>query len=131
MSLTGPDAASLWLHLGAGLALYGLGLAMTVAPLTATVLDAVPPDRSGVASATNNATARVAGLVAVGALGTVAGDVFDLAAFQRAALTTAAFFALGAITAFVGVRAAPRRPDASGPEPATIPTEEENSGRSV
>jgi MFS family permease len=131
MSLTGADATSLWLHLGIGLLLYGLGLAMTVAPLTATVLDSVPPERSGVASATNNATARIAGLLAVGLLGTVAGDVFDLAAFQRAALTTAAFFALGAVTAFVGVRTASPRPDASGTGPTTIPTGEENSGRSV
>ena len=114
MSLTAAEVTSLWLHLGLGLPLYGLGLAMTVAPLTATVLDAVPPEGSGVASATNNATARVSGLVAVAVLGTVAGDVFDLAAFQRAALTTAAFFALGAVTAFVGVRAAPRRPGTLG-----------------
>ncbi len=104
MSLTGQDTPSLWVHLGIGLPLYGLGLAMTVAPLTATVLDSVPPTHSGVASAVNNATARVAGLLAVGFIGTVIGDVFDLHAFQRAALATAAFFAVGGFTALLGVR---------------------------
>jgi len=131
MSLTGTEAASLLLHLGAGLPLYGLGLAMTVAPLTATVLDSVPPERSGVASATNNATARIAGLLAVGLLGTVAGDVFALLAFRRAALTTAGFFALGGVTALVGVRAPRGRPAPSGTGPATIPSGEDSNGRSV
>ncbi len=60
MSSTGLDTSSLWAHLGIGLPLYGLGLAMTVAPLTATIMDSVSPTRSGVASAVNNATARVA-----------------------------------------------------------------------
>jgi len=104
MSLTQLDTPSLWVHLGIGLPVYGLGLAMTVAPLTATVLDSVTPARSGVASAVNNATARVAGLLAVGFIGTVIGGAFDLSAFRRAALATAAFFAIGGLTALAGVR---------------------------
>jgi MFS family permease len=113
MSLTGLDTPSLWVHLGIGLPLYGVGLAMTVAPLTATVLDSVPPTRSGVASAVNNATARVAGLLAVGFIGTVIGDVFDLPAFRRSALATAAFFAVGGFTALLGVRNTVRQQVAS------------------
>ena len=50
---------------------FGLGLAMTVAPLTATVLDSVEERRVGVASGVNNAVARVAGLVAIAAFGAI------------------------------------------------------------
>jgi cellobiose-specific phosphotransferase system component IIC len=67
-----------------------------------------------VASAVNNATARVAGLLAVGFIGTVIGDAFDLPAFQRAALATAAFFAVGGLTALLGVRNTVAQPAASG-----------------
>ncbi len=52
-----------------GVLVFGLGLAATVAPLTATVLDAVPAGRSGLASGTNNAVARIAGLLAIAAVG--------------------------------------------------------------
>jgi predicted MFS family arabinose efflux permease len=52
-----------------GVMLFAFGLAMTVAPLTAAVLGAVEAGHSGVASAVNNAVARVAGLVAIAAVG--------------------------------------------------------------
>lgn len=47
---------------------FALGLSMTVAPLTAAVLGAVDEHRAGIASGVNNAIARVAGLIAVGAV---------------------------------------------------------------
>lgn len=53
------------------LVLFALGLSMTVAPLTATVLADADSHNAGVASGVNNAIARVAGLVAVAAVGAV------------------------------------------------------------
>lgn len=52
-----------------GVLVFGLGLAATVAPLTAAVLAGVEQRQAGVGSAVNNAVARVAGLLAVAAVG--------------------------------------------------------------
>ena len=54
-----------------GLLLFALGLSMTVAPLTATVLADADESNAGIASGVNNAIARVAGLVAIAAVGAV------------------------------------------------------------
>ena len=55
----------------------GFGMAVTVAPLTTTVLNAVPAERSGAASGINNAVASVGSLLVIAALGTLALGVFD------------------------------------------------------
>jgi len=59
-----------------GVLVFGLGLSMTVAPLTATVLAGAPPHHSGIASGVNNAVARVAGLLAVAVVGAVCAAQF-------------------------------------------------------
>jgi EmrB/QacA subfamily drug resistance transporter len=56
--------------------LFGLGLAMTVAPLTATVLQAADRRHAGIASGVNNAIARVAQLLAIAAVGAVVSAQF-------------------------------------------------------
>jgi len=50
---------------------FGLGLAMTVAPLTATVLQAADRRHAGIASGINNSIARIAGLLAIAAIGAI------------------------------------------------------------
>ncbi|MGQ2915729.1 MFS transporter [Microbacterium aurantiacum] len=84
--------------------LMGLGLSATVAPLTAAVLGAVSTERSGIASAVNNAVARIAGLMAVAVLAAIVGGALDATGFHRAAIATAALLFAGAITSLLGIR---------------------------
>ncbi|QJU53260.1 MFS transporter [Herbiconiux sp. KACC 21604] len=84
---------------------FGLGMAITVAPLTSAILGAIEPARSGIASAVNNAVSRVAGLISVALASVVAGSVvLDLAGFHRVVLVTAVFFVAGALVSFAGIR---------------------------
>jgi EmrB/QacA subfamily drug resistance transporter len=68
--------ADYWSMIFPGVIVFGLGLAATVAPLTATVLGSVDASRSGLASGVNNAVARVASLLAIAALGAVVAGSF-------------------------------------------------------
>lgn len=60
-----------WTQLFPAVVVFGLGLSMTVAPLTAAILGDVETKKAGLASAINNAVARVAGLLAIGAIGVI------------------------------------------------------------
>lgn len=65
-----------WSHLYPCMCLMGLGMAMVVAPLSASVMGAVSADDAGAASGINNAVSRIAGLVAVAAMGGVASAAY-------------------------------------------------------
>jgi EmrB/QacA subfamily drug resistance transporter len=94
---------------------FGLGLALTVAPLTATVLAAAPAEHAGVASAINNDVARTASLIAVAVLPAVAGitgssyshpqELAD--GFRTAMFVAAAVCAAGGILAAFTIRNTP------------------------
>ena len=87
-----------------GQLVFGLGLSITVAPLTAAILGAVPTHDAGIGSAVNNAVARVAGLVTVAFAGIITGGVLDVASFHRALLVTAGLLVLGGLVSLVGIR---------------------------
>jgi hypothetical protein len=65
-----------WSQLFPAILLFGIGLSITVAPLTAAILGDVPQAQAGIASAVNNAIARIAGLVAIAAVGAVVASQF-------------------------------------------------------
>ena len=90
----------------------GLGLAVTVAPLTAAVLAAAPTQHAGIASAINNDVARVGGLIAVAVLPSIAGltgdsylhpEVFSTG-FHLAVLIAAGACVVGALIALLTIR---------------------------
>ncbi len=66
-----------------GVTLLALGLAVAVAPLTATVLSAAPAGHIGIGSGVNNAVARVAGLIAIAAVGAVVAAQFSAQVHER------------------------------------------------
>ncbi len=132
LTRVGPDASYVADVLPAVL-VFGLGLAVTVAPLNVTVLGAAGEERAGIASAINNAVARVGALLAVAVIPLAAGisgddylvpEAFD-EGFQTGLWICAAACAAGGVLALATIRrpeAAPRAPAPahcciSGPPP--------------
>jgi EmrB/QacA subfamily drug resistance transporter len=102
-----PADLDYWLDLLPALLGFSLGLTMTVAPLTTTVLSEAGPGDAGIASGVNNAVARVAGLMAIAGVGIVASSgTSHLTAhgFHRAMLVVALLLIAGGVIGAVGIR---------------------------
>jgi EmrB/QacA subfamily drug resistance transporter len=78
-----------------GVIVFALGLVITVAPLTATALGSVDPERAGIGSAINNAVSRIAGLLAIAVLPTLAGITGTQGASLEAGFGTAMWICAG------------------------------------
>jgi EmrB/QacA subfamily drug resistance transporter len=95
-----------------GVLVFGFGLAVAVAPLTSTVLAAVPAEHAGMASAVNNDVARAAALIAVALLpaaGGLTGDAYRhppvfSAGFHTASLLSGGLCVAGGLLAAVTIR---------------------------
>lgn len=106
--LTVAEDFSYWWQVLPSVLLFGAGLTLTVSPLTAAILGSIDESRSGIASAVNNAVARVAGLVVIALLATILGGSLDLDGFHRAAIVTAVLLTAGGVVSFLGIRGRPR-----------------------
>jgi EmrB/QacA subfamily drug resistance transporter len=114
LSLVGADT-SYWLGVLPPVCVFGLGLALMVAPLTMTVLAAAPDERAGIASGVNNAVARAGSLLAVAALPVavgLGGDQYaDPVAFDdaygKAMLVCAALLAVGGVISWLTITRGP------------------------
>ncbi|MEM1131273.1 MAG: MFS transporter, partial [Pseudomonadota bacterium] len=133
----GMPWGAFWGHIMPSMTLMALGMALVVAPLSAAVMGSASRDQSGAASGINNALSRVAGLVAVAAMGGVAAPAYvhaggpaalgvtplddgiahrvaSNAAFSVVAWITAGLCWLGALVGYFGIG----RPAAPRPETA-------------
>ncbi|SDK94471.1 drug resistance transporter, EmrB/QacA subfamily [Cryobacterium psychrotolerans] len=104
LTLTMTSEAAYWTQVLPGISVFGLGMAITVAPLTTAILGAVDPARAGIGSAINNAVARVAGLIAVACTGIIVGSALDLNGYLRAAMVTSALLVVGGLVSLAGIR---------------------------
>jgi EmrB/QacA subfamily drug resistance transporter len=91
--------ADYWTDFLPAVCLLGIGMAVTVAPLTTTVMNAVDANHAGTASGVNNAVSRTAGLLAIAAFGMVLAAAFDTRLDEALAHLPLPGGALEAITA--------------------------------
>jgi EmrB/QacA subfamily drug resistance transporter len=102
-----PQNLNYWVDIVPALLVFSLGLSMTVAPLTTTVLADAGPGDAGVASGVNNAVARIAGLLTIAILGILAaggGDHLTVHGFHVTMGAVAALLICGGLIGAVGLR---------------------------
>jgi EmrB/QacA subfamily drug resistance transporter len=112
------EASSYWTGFLPGLLIVGVGMTLSVAPLTTTVFDSAPEDRSGTASGINNAAARAGGLVAIAALGLAFGSSGEAPvtgsaladAYEWVMLSAAVLAGLSALTAALTITRRKKQP---------------------
>ena len=102
--LTMQKEVNYWLMVLPGVLVFSIGIAITVAPLTAGILGSIPPEQAGIGSATNNAVARIAGLITIALLGVVIAGTLDVESYHRVLIVTAALFFIGGLVSFIGIR---------------------------
>jgi len=102
-----PQDVNYWVDIVPALLVFSLGLSLTVAPLTTTVLADAQAGDAGVASGVNNAVARIAGLLAIAILGILAaggGDHLTVHGFHATMAAVAALLFCGGLIGAIGIR---------------------------
>lgn len=100
-------------HLLPAIVVFGIGLSITVAPLTAAILGSIASRQAGIGSAVNNAVARIAGLIAIAVLGLLTGATLTLGGFHRGMIFVALLLLAGGVISAIGIQ----NPGRTGREP--------------
>lgn len=98
------ESVNFWSQILPGILVFGIGLSITVAPLTTAILSSIDARRAGIGSAINNAVARIAGLVTIATLGFVVGPEIDLEGFHKGVVYTSALLIIGGLVSALGIR---------------------------
>jgi predicted MFS family arabinose efflux permease len=106
------QSVTYWTQLLPGVLIFGVGLSITVAPLTAAVLGSIASEQAGIGSAVNNAVARIAGLVAIAALGVIVGPSLTLAGFHKGIVAMALLLIFGGLISAIGIQNPENKPAA-------------------
>jgi len=93
-----------WTQLLPGTILFGLGLAVTVAPLTSAILGSIQVSQAGIGSAINNAVSRIAGLLAIAVIGMFIGTQMSLESFHQGLMICAILLFIGGIVSALGIQ---------------------------
>jgi EmrB/QacA subfamily drug resistance transporter len=102
-----PQDVTYWVDVLPALLVFSLGLSLTVAPLTTTVLADARAGDAGVASGVNNAIARIAGLLAIAILGILAaggGDHLTEHGFHLTMAAVSGLLVCGGLIGAIGIR---------------------------
>jgi EmrB/QacA subfamily drug resistance transporter len=102
-----PAGPSYWLDLFPPLLGFSVGLSLTVAPLTTTVLSDAGPSDAGIASGVNNAIARIAGLVSIAVVGIGAASGtghLTMHGFHLSMVVTGVLIVVGGLIGAIGIR---------------------------
>ncbi len=103
MTMYFVDKSAKYWQLLPGILLLGLGLSVTVAPLTTAILGAISDQQSGIASAINNAVTRIAGLIAIAAVGSLVGQTLGLPGFRSIVLVMTGLMVVGGVVSAIGI----------------------------
>ncbi len=104
LMVTATVPTNYWLQILPGILLFGLGLSMTVAPLTSAILGSIQSSQAGVGSAVNNAVSRIAGLLSVAMIGIFIGTTMTLGGFHTGMIICAVLLVVGGIISAIGIQ---------------------------
>ena len=93
-----------WVELLPGIILFGLGLSITVAPLTSAILGSIKSSQAGIGSAVNNAAARIAGLLSIAMVGLFIGNSINLTGFRTGIILCACLLIAGGLVSAIGIQ---------------------------
>lgn len=93
-----------WSELLPGIIIFGLGLSITVAPLTSAILGSISSSEAGIGSAVNNAVARIAGLLSIAMIGLFVGNSITLQGFHDGLIICSTLLIAGGIVSALGIQ---------------------------